>query len=140
VTYLLDTSTVSFLMRGESAVRDRLTSHSRTDVFVCQPVIAEIEYGLARLARSARRTRLRARFDLFLEELGCAPWTAEVSRAFGATKADLERRGVRLEDFDVAVAAHALAIGATVVTDNVKHMSRVRGLVIENWRPSATER
>lgn len=137
--YLLDTSTMSFLMRGEPSVRDRLMSHARTDVFVCQPVIAEIEYGLARLPRSARRTRLRARFDLFLEELACAPWTDDVSRAFGTIKTDLERRGVRLEDFDVAVAAHALAIGATVVTDNVKHTSRVRGLVVENWRPSATE-
>ncbi len=137
--YLLDTSTVSFLMRGEPAVRDRLTSHARTDVFVCQPVIAEIEYGLARLARSARRTRLRARFDLFLEELACAPWTDDVSRAFGATKADLERRGERLEDFDVAVAAHALAIGATVVTDNVAHMARVKGLFVENWLRGRTE-
>jgi tRNA(fMet)-specific endonuclease VapC len=139
VTYLLDTSTVSFLMRGEPSVRDRLTSHPRTDVFVCQPVIAEIEYGLARLARSARRTRLRARFDLFLEELACARWTDEVSRAFGATKADLERRGVRFEDFDVAVAAHAAAIGATLVTDNVRHMARVRGLLLENWRRSGTD-
>jgi tRNA(fMet)-specific endonuclease VapC len=133
VKYLLDTSTVSFLMRGEPSVRDRLTSHPRTDVFVCQPVIAEIEYGLARLGRSARRTRLRARFDLFLEELACLAWTDDVSRAFGATKANLEQRGVRLEDFDVAVAAHALAIGATLVTDNVAHLSRVRGLVVENW-------
>ena len=137
--YLLDTRTVSFLMRGEPAVRDRLTSHARTDVFVCQPVVAEIEYGLARLPRSARKTRLRARFDLFLEELPCAAWTDDVSRAFGSIKADLERRGVRLEDFDVAVAAHALAMGATVVTDNVKHMSRVRGLAVENWRRSPTE-
>jgi tRNA(fMet)-specific endonuclease VapC len=139
VKYLLDTSTVSFLMRGEPSVRDRLTSHRRTDVFMCQPVIAEIEFGPARLARSARRTRLRARFDLFLEELACAPWTDEVSGAFGAPEADLEPRGVRLEDFDVAVAAHALAIGATVVTDNVKHMSRVRGLAVEDWRRPHTE-
>jgi tRNA(fMet)-specific endonuclease VapC len=139
VKYLLDTSTVSFLMRGEPSVRDRLTSHARTDIFVCQPVIAEIEYGLAPLARSARSTRLRARFDLFLEETGCAAWTEEVSRAFGAIEADLERRRVRLEDFDVAVAAHAVAMGATVVTANVKHMSRVRGLVVENWRRPLSE-
>jgi len=139
VKYLLDTSTVSFLMRGKPAVRDRLTSHARTDVFVCQPVVAEIEYGLARLPRSARKTRLRARFDLFLEELACAPWTDEVSGAFGAPEADLEPRGVRLEDCDVAVAAHAVAIGSTVVTDNVAHMARAKGLFVENRRRSVTE-
>lgn len=132
--YLLDTSTVSFLMRGDSGVRDQLTSRARTDICVCQPVVAEIEYGLACLPRSARKTHLRRRFDLFLEELVCAPWTDDVSRAFGAVKADLERRGVRLEDFDVAVAAHALAVGATLVTDNITHMARVRNLAVENWR------
>jgi len=134
VKYLLDTSTVSFLMRGEQAVRDRLTSHARTDLYLCQPVVAEIEYGLARLPRSARKVRLRRRFDTFLEELACAPWTDDVSRMFGSIKADLERRGVRLEDFDVAVAAHALVLGATLVTDNVAHMARVRNLAVENWR------
>lgn len=132
--YVLDTNTVSFLMRGESRVRDALTARSRADVYLCQPVVAEIEYGLARLPRSARRTRLRARADVILEELVRTPWTDEVSRAFGAIKADLERRGTRLEDFDVAVAAHAVALEATLVTDNLAHMRRVKGLAVENWR------
>jgi tRNA(fMet)-specific endonuclease VapC len=57
-----------------------------------------------------------------------------VSQAFGSVKADLERRGVRIEDFDAAVAAHALALDATLVTDNVAHMSRVTGLRVANWR------
>jgi tRNA(fMet)-specific endonuclease VapC len=131
---VLDTNTVSFLMRGDPSVRAALTARSRADVCLCQPVISEIEYGLARLPRSARRTRLRRRFVVFLDELVRAPWTDDVSRAFGATKADLERRGTRLEDFDVAVAAHALALDAILVTDNVAHMQRVRGLTVENWR------
>ncbi len=134
MTYLLDTNTVSFLMRGETAVRERLLSHSRADVYLCQPVLAEIEYGLARLPRSARRTRLRQRFDTYLLEFARADWTDAVSRAFGEVKADLERRGIRIEDFDAAVAAHALAIGATLVSDNDAHMSRVKGLVVEDWR------
>lgn len=132
--YVLDTNTVSFLMRGETRVRARLTACSRADVHLCQPVVAEVEYGLARLPRSARRTRLRRRFDVILGELERAAWTDEVSRAFGAIKAALERRGTRLEDFDVAVAAHALALDATLVTDNLTHMKRVEGLTVENWR------
>jgi tRNA(fMet)-specific endonuclease VapC len=121
-------------MRGEPAVRAHLTSRSRVDVFLCQPVVAEIEYGLVRLPRSARRTRLRGRFDLFLEEIPRAAWTDAVSQAFGAIKADLERRGIRLEDLDVAVAAHAVALDAILVTDNLEHMRRVKGLAVENWR------
>lgn len=134
MSWLLDTTTLSFLMRGDEKVRAHLTTHLRASVYVCQPVIAEIEYGLARLARSARKTRLRHRFDIFLKELLRADWTDEVSRQFGRVKADLEKRGIRLEDFDVAIAAHAMALDAVLVTDNVAHMERVTGLALENWR------
>jgi len=134
VKYLLDTNTVSFLMRGEIAVRERLAAIPRTDVLLCQPVIAEVEYGLCRMRRSARASRLRRLFDALLEELVRSSWSDEVSHAFGRIKADLERRGVRLEDFDVAVAAHAAAAKATLVTDDVEHMGRIAGLRVENWR------
>jgi tRNA(fMet)-specific endonuclease VapC len=96
--------------------------------------VAEIEYGLSRLPPSKRRDRLRQRFDLFLGELPRADWSDEVSRAFGRAKADLEQQGVRIEDFDVAVAAHALAAEGILITDNVDHMKRVKGLELENWR------
>lgn len=138
--FVLDTNTLSFLMRGDALVVEALTSRSRADVFLCQPVVSEIEYGLARLPRSARRSRLRKRFDVFLDELPRASWNDEVSQTFGTIKADLEQRGIRLEDFDVAVAAHALALGAVLVTDNIAHMSRVKGLKLENWRDAPGDR
>ena len=69
-----------------------------------------------------------------LEAEGLAvAWTDPVSRAFGEIKADLESRGLRLEDFDVAVAAHALANDAILVTDDLEHMGRISGLRTENW-------
>lgn len=132
--YVLDTNTLSDLMRGDVAVAERLTSHRRTDVFLPQPVVAEVEYGLARMPASKRRDRLRKRFQVYLDEIQRLPWTDAVSREFGRAKADLESRGVRLEDFDVAVAAHALSVKATLVTDNVEHMERLQGLKVENWR------
>lgn len=131
--HVLDTNVVSLLMRGEPMVCQQLTSCSRTDVFLPQPVVAEIEYGLARMPKSARQKRLRQRFDIFRTELMRAPWSDDVSRIFGDIKSSLERRGMRLEDFDVAVAAHALALEATLVTENRDHMQRIRGLRIESW-------
>jgi tRNA(fMet)-specific endonuclease VapC len=133
MTFLLDTNTVAFLMRGDPAVRDHLTAHDRTDVFLCQPVVAGIEYGLARLSRSARRDRLRSRFALLRRELGRLPWTDDVSRAFAAIKADLERRHLRWDDLDVAVAAHAVAFDATLVTDDIDRIPRIRRLSLESW-------
>jgi tRNA(fMet)-specific endonuclease VapC len=136
--YVLDTNTVSFLMRGDADVVARLTGSDRTEVRLPQPVVAEIEYGLARLPRSARRTRLARRFDSLRAELVRADWSDAVSRSFGNIKADLERRGARIEDFDVAVAAHAVTLEAILVTDNLEHMKRIAGLRIENWRSAAS--
>ena len=132
--YVLDTNTLSYAMAGEPEVCGRILSLSRTDVLLPQPVIAEVEYGLARMRKSKRRERLRERLRVFLGELSRAAWTDAVSQAFGAAKADLEHRGARIEDFDVAIAAHALALDATLVSDDSVHMSRIAGLRVESWR------
>ncbi|HYQ16370.1 MAG TPA: PIN domain-containing protein [Polyangiaceae bacterium] len=131
--YVLDTNAVSLLMKGDPAVIARLKQLARTDVCLPQPVIAEIEYGLQRLGRSKRRDSLASRFELLKRELSRASWSDEVSEAFGTIKAALERRGARIEDFDAAVAAHALAEECVLVTANMKHMARVAGLTIEDW-------
>ena len=133
MTYVLDTNAVSALMKGASAVVDRLTATAPGDVGIPQPVVAEIAYGIERLPRSKRRQALQGRFDLVCSELQRVEWTDAVSLAYGRIKAALERRGSRIEDFDAAIAAHALALGATLVTSNVEHMARVPGLRVEDW-------
>jgi len=62
-----------------------------------------------------------------------APWTDDVRNHFGAIKVDLERLGQRLDDFDVAIAAHALAHQAVLATRNVRHLGRIRHLTVEDW-------
>ena len=115
------------------AVVDRLAATEPGDVGIPQPVIAEIAYGIERLPRSKRRRTLQERFELVCSELQRVEWTDAVSHAYGRIKAALERRGTRIEDFDAAIAAHAFASGATLVTSNVDHMSRVPGLRVEDW-------
>jgi tRNA(fMet)-specific endonuclease VapC len=131
--YVLDTNAVSALMRGEARVIERLKAVARAEVGMPHPVVAEIAYGLQRLPRSKRRDALVSRFAAIKDEIQRLNWSDEVSEAFGAIKAALERRGERVEDFDAAVAAHALVEDAVLVTANVKHMTRVQGLEIEDW-------
>ena len=104
-------------------------THPTGGVFVHGGVFASIE----RLPRSKRRAALQARFDLLCVELRRAEWTDAVSQTYGRIKATLERRGTRIEDFDAAIAAHALANDATLVTANLDHMSRIPGLRVEDW-------
>ena len=131
--YLLDTNAVSALMKGSVAVVERLAATKPADVAVPQPVLAEIAFGIERLPRSKRRAALQSRFDLISAELPRAEWTDVVSQMFGRIKATLERRGTRIEDFDAAIAAHALALDAALVTANLGHMVRVPGLRVEDW-------
>jgi tRNA(fMet)-specific endonuclease VapC len=97
------------------------------------PVVAEIEYGIQRLTRSKRREALTSRFELLKAEIQRCEWSDEVSQAFGKVKAVLERKGMRIEDFDAAFAAHALALDGVLVTANLKRMVRVSGLQVEDW-------
>lgn len=131
--YLLDTNAISALMRGSGRVVERLQAVSRSEVGVPQPVFAEIAYGIARLPRSKKKDRLRARLELLKAELTRAEWTDSVSEAFGALKAALEKKGTRVDDFDAAIAAHALSCDAVLVTADMTHMTRVPGLVVEDW-------
>lgn len=123
-------------MKGDRRVVAKLKATSRGDVAVPHPAIAEIAYGIERLPRSKRREALQERFDLVRTELGRVPWTDGVSEQFGTIKAALERKGRRIEDFDAAMAAHALAEGGVLVTANWDDMARVPGLNVEDWAKS----
>lgn len=133
MTYVLDTNAISALMKGSAAIVERFAATEPAQVAVPQPVLAEIAFGIERLPRSKRRSALQARFDLLCAELPRAAWTDDVSQTYGRIKAGLERRGARIEDFDAAIAAHALAPRATLVTANVDHMTRIPGLRVEDW-------
>lgn len=133
VRYALDMNAMSALMKGDPRVVARLNAVGRADVGIPHPVLAEIAYGIERLPRSKRREALQERLDIVRTELARIPWTDEVSERFGTVKTDLERRGRRIEDFDAAIAAHALTEEAILVTANRDDMARVPGLKVEDW-------
>lgn len=133
MTYILDTNAISALMKGRADVVKRLASVAPGEVGIPQPVVAEIAYGIERLPRSKRRRVLEERFELVCSELQRVEWTDTVSQAYGKVKATLERQGVRIEDFDAAIAAHALALSAVLVTADRQHMTRVPELRVEDW-------
>lgn len=131
--YVLDTNVLSALMKGERSSVERLRALRKDEVGVPQPAFAEIAYGISGLPKSKRREALQERLILLRVELRRVDWTDDVSERFGAIKAALEKRGKRIEDFDAAIAAHALSRGAVLVTANAKHMVRVPGLVVDDW-------
>ena len=120
-------------MRAEAGPSSRLLQKAPADVLLPQPAVAEIRYGLARLPSSRRERELERRLVTLLASVARAEWSDEVSRSFGELKADLKRRGERVDDFDLAIAAHAIAHDATVVTRNARHFVRIRSIRVEDW-------
>jgi tRNA(fMet)-specific endonuclease VapC len=134
--YVLDTNTLAAVMKGDRVVVQRLLSTDSTEVGLPQPVVAEILCGITRLPSSRAKTRLKRRWLVISSELARIPWSDEVSQQFGRIKTSLERRGQIIEDFDIAIAAHAAAHRATLVTSDLGHMGRVQGLRLEDWTVS----
>lgn len=131
--YLLDTNVVSELIHGSPIVTANLIQYPRGQVVVAQPVVAEIEFGLALLPRGKRRDELSQRWSRFSIELLRVQWNDSVSGQFAAIKAQLRKAGRIIEDFDIAIAAHAQAWNLTLVTNNNRHFGGIKGLRLVDW-------
>ncbi|MGA3372795.1 MAG: type II toxin-antitoxin system VapC family toxin [Terracidiphilus sp.] len=115
--YMLDTNMVSYIAKGKSkAARARMLSLAKDEVVRLSVITeAEIRYGLAKRPEAAA---LRERMEWFLAAVKVLPWGREEARAYGALRAKLESSGKSLENMDLQIAAHAVATGATLVTND----------------------
>ena len=131
---VLDTTAFSAAMRNEPAMVDFLKARPPGELAVVPPVVAEIEYGIQRLEPGSRkRILLSEREAQLLSALRVLDWTPQASVRFGAIKAALERTGQPIDDFDIAVAAIALAHEAQVITANLPHFARIQELRSRHW-------
>jgi len=126
VTYLLDTNTVSYIAKGKPAApRARLQALGKEDLACISSITeAEVRYGLAK--RPEAHSLRRAMEDLMLK-FSILPWGSREAAAYGELRARLEARGSTLSELDLMIAAHAIAIGAVLVT-NDKALARIKDL------------
>ena len=131
--YLLDTDACIYLI-NRRAGHERLLSHVEKleygDVLISSITAAELEYGIAKSKRGADN---RNRFALFIARFEIAPFDERAAAAYGPLRAALEIGGTPIGPLDTLIAAHALSLGATLITNNVREFRRVDKLRIENW-------
>jgi tRNA(fMet)-specific endonuclease VapC len=130
VTYLLDTDTVSFALRGEGNVGVRIRRHKPSELAMSAITLAELRYGADR--KGSRK--LHALIDAFAAAVEIAPFDEAAATEFGRIGSVLAERGTPIGEIDVLIAAHAVALRRALVTNNIRHFSRVPGLTVENWR------
>lgn len=128
--YLLDTNIIIAAMKGQTAVRLRLESTPLSRTILSPVVLGELQFGAE---KSAQPERNHARVAAIVSAMPLAPMDASVSGHYARLRAVLERQGTPIGSNDTWIAAHALALGAVIVTDNVGEFSRVPGLAMENW-------
>lgn len=132
--YVLDTTAFSAAMKHDSDLFRFISGYRPGDIVTVPPVVAEIQYGINRLENSSKKYHLlRSERDRLLSIISTLPWTSESSEQFGEIKADLERRGKLIDDFDIAIAAIALAHKCGVITANLNHFRRIEGLESQSW-------
>jgi tRNA(fMet)-specific endonuclease VapC len=127
--YMLDTDTVSFALRGQGRVPARLLEHRPSQLCISSITVAELRFG----AESRRSRRLHRLIGTFVESVEAVSFDHRAADRFATVATSLARRGAPIGTFDTLIAAHALSLGLTFVTNNTQHFARVVGLKTENW-------
>lgn len=127
--YMFDTNTVSHLLKKHPEVARRVVAVPMASLCLSAVTEGELLFGLARRPE-ARKLHLAVRE--FLQRIDVLPWDSAIAERYGTVRADMESKGRILAPLDLLIAAHALGVSATLVT-NDGAFGQVPNLSIEDW-------
>lgn len=127
---LLDTNTCIYIINNRPPnVLDRFKTYKAGEIGISSIAASELAYGVAKSGSSKNRNAL----DMFLAPLQILPFDSQCLWFYAELRTSLEKNGLPIGPMDTLIAAHALSIKGTLVTNNTKEFSRVPKLKIENW-------
>jgi tRNA(fMet)-specific endonuclease VapC len=132
--YMLDTNTVSHLLKAHAGVSRRVKAMPMAALCISAITEGEMLFGLAKRPQAKR---LHSAVRELLRRLDVRPWDSAAAEYYGPVRADMDRRGKTLAPLDLLIAAHALEAGAILVT-NDRAFEHVDGLFIEDWAMSSS--
>ena len=127
--YLLDTDIVVFLFRNQKGIAKRLSDIDARMVYISEITVAELEYGNY---QSGRYNENREMLDLFLSSVNVLPFSVAIP-LYAKERFRLNSLGQNIQDFDLLIGCTSVEEGLVMVTNNVKHFSRIEGIQIDNW-------
>lgn len=128
--YILDTDIVIFALKGDCRVTSRLKAKEEQPLCLALPTLMELFYGAY---KSANPTRNVATVRTLAQQFSIIIPDESTAETFGQLKAQLESKGHPLDDMDIMIAGIALAGNYILVTNNIRHFQRIKGLQLENW-------
>jgi len=128
--YLLDTNICIYIINERPIhVMARFRLERIGEIGISSLTAAELDYGVEKSGSARNRQAL----EKFLAPLEIVAFDDMAFRQYGRVRADLEKRGLPIGAMDTLIAAHALALGTILVTNNTREFERVSGLRLENW-------
>jgi tRNA(fMet)-specific endonuclease VapC len=128
--YLIDTDIVINSIKGNKKVNQRISEYAAIPKTISIITFGELLYGAKKSIQRDKNTSIIYRLAEIFPIVGITRSTIE---AFTDIKIALDLKGERIEDFDLLIAATALSLNYTLVTNNTKHYKRIEGLQLENW-------
>lgn len=127
---MLDTDMCSYILRNKpSSVKTKFKEHEGEGIGVSEIVLAELIYGAKR--HQQKPSEILSLIDDFISRLQVLPWTG--AQNYGAIRAEMEASDHTIGNMDMLIAAHALHLDATLVSNNMKLFSPVPDLKVVNW-------
>ena len=130
MSYLIDTDILIYLIQGNRSVDTRIQETQPITKAISIVTFGELLYGAKKSTQKEKNLAIVYRLSEVFPIIEVNRSTIE---AFSEIKTTLDKRGEKIEDFDVLIAATALSMNYILVTNNTKHFQRIDGLKIENW-------
>lgn len=127
--YLLDSNICIHLLRNREDVVSQIQRVGWMNCCISELTVAELFYGAECSSMPKENSE---EVEAFVSSITIIPISSCI-REFCRQKAQLRKQGLLIEDFDMLIGCTAVANGYTIVTENVKHLSRIEGIMIENW-------
>ena len=132
--YMLDTNTASYIIKGEPAVvRKHLLKVPMASVCISSITKAELLRGVA---RKPEAKRLPMAVKEFLIRVDIMPWDSDAAEAHARLRTSCENEGTSLGTMDILIAAHSVAVGAVLVTNDQSFYEVKHHLSLEDWTKS----
>ena len=131
MNFLLDTNICIYIIKQKPPeVLQKFKVYNVGDIGISSISVAELEFGVY---KSKFPERNQQALEQFLLPLTIVDFDAGAANMYGKTRAILDKQGTPIGSLDTLIAAHALSLQITLITNNVKEFSRVPNLKLENW-------
>ncbi len=129
--FMLDTNTCIYIIKQKPAkTLKHFYSHNVGDIGISSITLGELQYGVSKSQHAQKNRQALAEFILPLE---IADFDEKAAKTYGDIRAALEKAGTPIGSMDMLIGAHAISLGVTLITNNIREFKQIKGLKIVDW-------